>query len=115
VTKDSWLKILDFGLANPVRPISAEMTTASLNEPRVLAGTLAYMANEQLRGNSIGVQTDIYGLGAVLYEMATGQCPYATSDGPRLGRRDLPPDLSPVSSVNPAIPAAFEAIVMLRK
>lgn len=73
ITPKGVAKILDFGLAEHLRPVSEKTTRDSLNEPRVIAGTLPYMAPEQLLGEKTDARTDIYGFGALLYEMATGQ------------------------------------------
>jgi serine/threonine-protein kinase len=76
VTRDGRLKILDFGLAKLVRPVSDADVTASLTETKAVAGTLPYMAPEQLRGEPVDARTDIYAAGVVLYEMATGRLPF---------------------------------------
>ena len=70
------LKILDFGLAKLVQPVTATATTKSLTETRGIAGTLPYMAPEQLRGEKADPRTDLYAFGVVLYEMTTGQRPF---------------------------------------
>jgi serine/threonine-protein kinase len=77
VTSDGRLKILDFGLAKLRIPVIANATTKSLSETQTTAGTLPYMAPEQLLGEEIDARTDIHGAGFVLYEMATGQRPFA--------------------------------------
>jgi serine/threonine protein kinase/tetratricopeptide (TPR) repeat protein len=77
ITSDGRLKILDFGLAKLWRPVTASATTESLSETQAMAGTLPYMAPEQLLGEPIDARTDIHAAGAVLYEMATGQRPFA--------------------------------------
>ncbi len=69
-------KVLDFGLAKLLRPVNEATLTESLTETQAVAGTLPYMAPEQLRGESADARTDIYALGAVLYEMATGRRPF---------------------------------------
>jgi eukaryotic-like serine/threonine-protein kinase len=75
-TEDGQAKILDFGLAKLLHPVSEEMLTQSLTETQAVIGTLPYMAPEQLRGEKLDARTDIYGLGVVLYEMATGRRPF---------------------------------------
>ena len=76
VIPDGRLKILDFGLARLVRPLTDVDVTASLTESKTIAGTLPYMAPEQLRGEPVDARTDIYAAGVVLYEMATGRRPF---------------------------------------
>ncbi len=77
VMSDGRLKILDFGLAKLRLPGTANGATESLSETQALAGTLPYMAPEQLLGKQIDARTDIHAAGLVLYEMATGQRPFA--------------------------------------
>lgn len=76
VTSNGSAKVLDFGIARLLGPVSDTATTESLTETHGVAGTIPYMAPEQLRGESVDVRTDIYALGAVLYEMATGKRPF---------------------------------------
>ncbi len=79
------VKVLDFGLAKLLQPAEGEAVTAeSFAETRAGAGTLPYMAPEQLRGDPADARTDIHALGAVLYEMSTGQRPFTETQAPRL-------------------------------
>lgn len=73
VTAKSRVKVLDFGLAKLLRPAGPTEVTASLTATPAAAGTLPYMAPEQLQGDAVDARADIYSLGAVLYEMATGR------------------------------------------
>ena len=70
VTPDGRLKILDFGIA--LQTLGETDTTRTVSFAERFAGTLPYMAPEQLKGAEADVRTDVYGAGAVLYEMATG-------------------------------------------
>jgi TolB-like protein/Tfp pilus assembly protein PilF len=73
VTAKGRAKVLDFGLARLLRAPGATDLTASLTATPAAAGTLPYMAPEQLQGEEADARSDIYALGCVLYEMATGQ------------------------------------------
>jgi len=79
VTRDGRTKVLDFGLAQHVGAQLVDRTTQShspLSEGGMLAGTLPYMAPEQLRGEPSTARSDVWSLGALLYELASGGRPY---------------------------------------
>ncbi len=76
VGADGRLKILDFGVAMPLPPLPDSTTAESAAPPPPFAGTLPYMAPEQLRGEPLGVRSDLYSAGTVLYEMVTGRHPF---------------------------------------
>lgn len=76
ITPEGHVKLVDFGLA---RLLPEVVTTDALDEPMdvdTLRGTLPYMAPEQILGAAVDVRTDIYSLGVVLHEMATGSRPF---------------------------------------
>jgi len=85
ITTEGRAKVLDFGLAKRLAGEDAsEATTASYDTrtaPGVLAGTLAYMAPEQLRGKAADARSDIWALGVVLYEMVSGRRPFQGQTG----------------------------------
>lgn len=74
-------KILDFGLAKIVplidKPVSGEHTMSKLTRTGMILGTVAYMSPEQTRGEPLDSRTDIFSLGCVLYEAATGKVPFS--------------------------------------
>jgi serine/threonine protein kinase len=80
VTVRGGLKIVDFGLAKIERrqlgPDSFTISMDALTRPGVIVGTVQYMSPEQALGHDVDPRSDIFSLGAVLYEMATGQLPF---------------------------------------
>jgi serine/threonine-protein kinase len=84
--EDGLVKVLDFGLAKmsvddvPVTSIASEAhADISTTNPSVLMGTVAYMSPEQARGEEVDARTDIWSLGAVLYEIVSGHLPFTGS------------------------------------
>jgi len=77
VTPEGWLKILDFGLAKSTLTTTADVSTMSVADTGSVKGTLRYMAPEQLLAQTLDARTDIYAVGSILYEMATGQTPFS--------------------------------------
>jgi eukaryotic-like serine/threonine-protein kinase len=84
ITPDNRLKILDFGLVRLVHPVSETAVTKSADDARGPIGTLPYMAPEQLRGEKIDARSDIWAVGAVLYESVTGARPFPETHTTRL-------------------------------
>ena len=84
ITTEGRLKILDFGLAKLFRPETEIDQTQSIDDTHSISGTLPYMSPEQLRAEAVDARTDIYGAGAVLYEMATSQRPFPENQPTRL-------------------------------
>ena len=76
ITPDGRVKILDFGLAKAVGPAAGAATTQTASELNHVAGTLPYMAPEQLRGEAVDARSDVYAVGVVLFEMTTGRRPF---------------------------------------
>jgi eukaryotic-like serine/threonine-protein kinase len=70
LTSDGRLKILDFGVAKLAQPAKSDAETET--DPRLGVGTLAYMSPEQLRGETVDARSDIWAVGMVLHQMATG-------------------------------------------
>ena len=112
IAPDGRLKILDFGLAKLLRPVSQMTTADTLGETQAGAGTLPYMAPEQLRGEPADARTDIHAAGAVLHEMATGQRAFPQAQGSLLIAAILNQPPRAPRSVNPRISAGLENIIL---
>ena len=101
------VKVLDFGLAKvllPQAPIGDDAPTLTMFATRqgVILGSLPYMSMEQVRGERLDGRADLYSLGVVLYELATGELPvHGLQDAPR-----LPAGLAPIVTRMMAIEAA---------
>ncbi|HYA61973.1 MAG TPA: protein kinase [Candidatus Sulfotelmatobacter sp.] len=111
LTSDGRLKILDFGIAKLWRPLTETAATESSLRSHSISGTFPYMAPEQLAGEEADARTDIHGAGFVLYEMATGQRPFAeVQSGQLLGAlmRKAP---VPPTTLNPKVSAELERII----
>jgi serine/threonine-protein kinase len=111
LTADGRLKILDFGIARLLPPVR-EAATETFTEMLGVAGTLPYMAPEQLRGEAVDARSDIYAVGVVLYEMATGRRPFQAKLSTALTDAILhqPPPLP--SGFNRRISPVLENIVL---
>jgi serine/threonine protein kinase/Tfp pilus assembly protein PilF len=111
LTDQERLKILDFGLAKLRLPVTSSATTESLSETETMAGTLPYMAPEQLQGGDIDARTDIHSAGALLYEMATGQHPFAEVERSQLIGAILNRPPRPPTTLNPRLSPEVERII----
>ena len=112
------LKILDFGLAKQLQqPFHIEAATltqtiAAQTAPGVRVGTIGYMAPEQLEGELADARTDIYALGLVLYEMATGVHPFHGATLAATIANALATTAPPPSRYNSTLPADFDHAVL---
>jgi len=96
VTSEGRVKVLDFGLAKETRtnPSEATMSLAGRTQAGVVMGTPAYMSPEQVVGRELDHRTDIFSLGVMLHEMATGKRPFGGHSSAELTSailRDTPP------------------------
>ena len=118
---DGVVKVLDFGLAKLTEPPTADGQVSTMisgsTDSGVVMGTPRYMSPEQARGEKVDVRTDIFSLGVLLYELVTGQAPFASQTmGESIAAilRDEPP---PLTQLVPTAPGDLERIVIraLRK
>jgi serine/threonine protein kinase/Tfp pilus assembly protein PilF len=124
------IKILDFGLAKRQSgvavvdsrayspSVSDDLTAAGpgtatmeLTSPGSAIGTVAYMSPEQAKGVPLDARTDLFSLGTVIYEMATGKTPFGGGSTAEVFAALLRENPPPVSTVNPAMPKKLDAIV----
>jgi eukaryotic-like serine/threonine-protein kinase len=105
VREDDVLKIADFGIAR-----AAELTR--LTQHGTVLGTAAYLSPEQAAGEEVTIATDIYSLGAVVYELLTGRAPYEFDSLAELAAQQAGGVITPVRDLEGSVPEPVEAAVM---
>src|SRR5215472_1685685 len=114
ITRDHRVKILDFGIAKLIHPESSASSVQAMTtqtKAGSVLGTVAYMSPEQLRGKAVDGRSDIFSMGAILYEMLTGRRAFRGEtdvDTITAVLRETPPE---VTRERASVPAAFERIV----
>jgi len=117
----SGAKLMDFGLAKPaglgpvVTPSSSEAMTATMQSPAtpistvgMLVGTIQYMSPEQIEGKEADARSDVFALGAVLYEMATGRRAFEGKTQLSVISAILHQDPRPIASAQPAVSSSLD-------
>jgi serine/threonine protein kinase/Tfp pilus assembly protein PilF len=118
VTKRGQAKVLDFGLAKLLpKAVAAGGLSAdgddtdSTSIVGIISGTPSYMSPEQIRGDTLDARTDIFSLGLVLYEMATGRQAFSGPTGGVIIEAVLTRAPAPARNINPNIPEKLEEII----
>jgi eukaryotic-like serine/threonine-protein kinase len=120
LTKRGPVKVLDFGLAKLTHPEMAMETIgatqespnpAHLTSPGATVGTIAYMSPEQARGEGLDPRTDLFSLGIVIYQIATGRLPFTGATSAVVFHAILELDPVPALQLNPALPPKLEEII----
>src|SRR5688572_6688699 len=122
VTHGDRVKVLDFGLAKlasdasssglaPSSPTLTGVRSPDLTRTGSTVGTASYMAPEQAQGQPVDARTDLFSLGVVLYEMATGRRAFGGDDIPLIVMRIINGIVIPPRTVNETIPEPLDAII----
>ena len=104
VTSDKEVKLLDFGLAKLAGSMDLTVMGSTV-------GTAAYMSPEQMKGSEVGTASDVWSLGAVLYEMTTGKKPFTVDYDQALMYAILNEDPEPVQQVHPDAPSDVASLI----
>jgi serine/threonine-protein kinase len=106
VTREGTVKVMDFGIAR--------MTTGVETAPQTSAvlGTATYLSPEQAQGSPVDARTDIYSLGAVLYEMVAGRPPFTGESPVAIAYKQVNETPPAPSQINADVPARLDAVIM---
>ncbi len=106
LTKRGEVKLMDFGIALNLNPENEGLT-----RPGLMVGSPSYLSPEQILGDAVSAQSDIFLLGVTLYEMLTGSKPFKDSAGKSIFQKIREASYVPVREMNRTVPAKLEKIV----
>lgn len=104
LTPDGAIKVMDFGIARA--------GNSQLTQTGSVLGTAHYVSPEQAQGRTLDPRTDLYSLGVVLYELATGRLPFDADSPVSVALKQVNEEAIPPRQVNPDIPPSLEAVIM---
>ncbi|WP_049516263.1 Stk1 family PASTA domain-containing Ser/Thr kinase [Streptococcus mitis] len=105
LTPDGTAKVTDFGIA-------VAFAETSLTQTNSMLGSVHYLSPEQARGSKATVQSDIYAMGIIFYEMLTGHIPYDGDSAVTIALQHFQKPLPSVIAENPSVPQALENVVI---
>lgn len=105
LTPDGTVKVTDFGIA-------VAFAETSLTQTNSMLGSVHYLSPEQARGSKATVQSDIYAMGIIFYEMLTGHIPYDGDSAVTIALQHFQKPLPSVIAENPSVPQALENVVI---
>lgn len=105
ITRDCRVKVTDFGIAQA-------MSSANLTQTGMVLGSVHYFSPEQAKGNSVGMRTDLYSLGVVMYEMLVGRLPFRGDTPISIALKQIQETPVPLRELNPSVSREMEALVL---
>jgi tetratricopeptide (TPR) repeat protein/class 3 adenylate cyclase len=112
LTPDGRLKILDFGLAERAAAPSQVGVTVTATQVQEMSGTVPYMAPEQLQGQPADPRSDLWAVGAVLYELSCGRRPFPGNDSTAIAADIIHKRPATPRSLRPEIPVGLEQVIL---
>ena len=104
--KNGFIKVTDFGIAKLP-------TSETITQPDKAIGTVYYISPEQAKGGKIDVRSDLYSLGIMMYEMATGKLPFVNESAVSVAMMQINQAPVPPRKLNPELPVGLEQIIMI--